>query len=368
MISTIIWIIFLGATLIQIIFWLFLFSRLAFFRVTNSESNKQPPVSIVICARNEAENLEKNLHRILNQNYRSYEVVVVDDASTDATPNILLNFHIKYPILRIVTVCDKPVESGKKFALAQGIKAARYDVLLLTDADCIPESTDWIQEMTRPLNDQVSIVLGYAPYRRAKSFLNKWARYETLLTAYQYFSFALAGMPYMGVGRNLLYRKELFRQANGFSQHEHLLSGDDDLFINQVAHASNVGVVIKKEAFVYSDAKNTWVDYYRQKARHLTAGRHYQRKHQLLLGLYSSSHFLHYTGGLVLIFDFSTIFVVAIIYLVRISLVISISRLLLKQLNDTPLLKWTPILDAALACFYLVFFPVLLIGNTDRWK
>ena len=365
---TIIFYIFLLASLVQILYWCFLFSKLAFYRTPSESEIDDIPVSVIICARNEAKNLQKNLDRILNQNYRSYEVVVVNDHSTDDTENILLNFHIKYPILRTLTVTDKPQGSGKKFALAKGIEAARHNVLLLTDADCIPDSSDWIRKMIQPLNEQVGIVLGYAPYTSAKGFLNKWIRYETVMTAIQYLSFALQGWAYMGVGRNLLYRKALYQKANGFRQHDHLLSGDDDLFINAVATTQNVSIVLDKASFVYSAPKKSWAEFYRQKARHLSTGKHYRFQHQALLGLYSLTHFLHYLGGLVLIFNFSTIFVVAIIYLVRISIVVFLCRLLLRQMYDTPLLKWIPLLDAALPMYYLIFSPVLLIGNTDRWK
>ncbi len=332
--------------------------------------NNALSVSIIICARNESKNLQKYLDRILNQNYRSFEVVVVNDDSSDSTSNILLNFHIKYPILRIVTLKDKPKGSGKKFALAEGIKAAKHEILLLTDADCMPNSKYWIRDMVKHLDDQTDIILGYGPHNKAKDILNKWIRYETLNTATQYFSFALAGMPYMGVGRNLMYRKKLFRKAGGFNDHDHLLSGDDDLFINSVANSKNTRITLEPETFMYSDGKQSWKDYYRQKARHLTTGKHYHLKHQILLGLYTLSHFLFYIGGIVLLtLNFSTIFVVVVlVYLVRLSIMILWYRAIFKKLQDTNLIYWVPFFDLGLLLYYLVFSPVLMTGNTNRWK
>ena len=370
MIINLFFILFIAATVIQLVYWAVIFSKLTFYKPKNNTYEKPDvSVSVIICARNEATNLENNLSRILNQNYRSFEVIVVDDNSYDTTHNILLKYHIENPNLCSLKVTNKPDGSGKKFALSKGIEAANNDVLLLTDADCIPNSPNWISEMVQPLNDSVKIVLGYAPYFEAKGFLNKIIRYETTLTAMQYFSFALMGLPYMGVGRNLLYSKSLYQKTGGFQKHDHLLSGDDDLFVNEIATSKNVALVIEKSSFVYSAPKKSWKAFYRQKARHLTTGKHYKLKHKILLGLYSLSHFLHYVAGLVLIIlDFSTIFAVGIIYLMRISVVLLLCRPILKKFDQQSLLKWYPILDAFFVLFYLIFSPNLMTGNTDQWK
>ncbi len=370
MVVSFFFIVFILATVIQLCYWLFVFSRLTFHQTNNFPTKKSEiPVSVIICAHNEAPNLEKNLHRILNQNYRFFEVIVVDDNSNDTTQNILLKYHIEYPNLRSLKADDKPLGSGKKFALSKGIEVAKNDVLLLTDADCMPNSLNWIHEMVQPLKDPVKIVLGYAPYFEAKGFLNKLIRYETVHAAIQYFSFVLIGQPYMGVGRNLIYTKSIYQNAGGFKKHDHLLSGDDDLFVNESATTENVGIVLKKSSFVYSAPKKSWKAFYRQKARHLTTGKHYKLKHKILLGLYSLSHFLHYAAGLVLIIlNFSTIFAAGIIYLVRISVVLMLCRPILKKFEEKSLLKWYPILDAFFVLYYLIFSYNLLKENTDQWK
>jgi hypothetical protein len=173
----------------------------------------------------------------------------------------------------------------------------------------------------------------------------------------------------MGVGRNLIYKKSLYEKAGGFEKHKTLLSGDDDLFVNAAATPENVAIVIEPESFVYSEPKKSWKAFYRQKARHLTTGKHYKNKNIFLLGLYSLSHFLHYTGGFVLLIcDFSTIFAVGLFYLMRISVLLLLSRAVLFKLQDTSLLKWIPALDAFLVLYYVVFSPTLLKGNTNRWK
>ena len=198
------WLIFVGfvlATAIQLFIWLYYFRRLAVFSKKENpispSTSDEIPVSIVICARNEAENLKKNLPHILNQNYRSFEVLVVDDKSEDETRNILSKYKITYRNLRVITVVDKPLGSGKKPALAQGIKAANHEILLFTDADCCPVSKEWLREMQKPIRGSMEIGLGFGPYEKSTGFLNMFIRYEAFFTALQYFSFALAGHPYI---------------------------------------------------------------------------------------------------------------------------------------------------------------------------
>ncbi|MEL6635770.1 MAG: glycosyltransferase [Bacteroidota bacterium] len=361
---------FVGATLVQLYFWWRVFRPLAHYPVEEERASAadQVPVSVIICARNEAKNLQKNLPRILNQNYRSFEVIVVNDQSNDDTTDILLESLINNPILCIIHLREKPAgRFGKKFALARGIAAARYDHLLLTDADCCPASEDWLYHMQRKIRGPLKIGLGYGPYRKYPGWLNAFIRYETFYTAIQYLSFALAGRPYMGVGRNLIYRKGLFDEVGGFQEHIDLASGDDDLFVQAAADAHNTTLILNSSTFCYSEPKRTWRTYVRQKTRHLTTGKHYTTSHKMLLGALSLSHFVHFLGGFVLIVKFSTIFVISL-YVVRITSVMWTSRLLLKRLNDPSLWKWIPLLDLAFLFYYLLFAPVLMTGNTKRWK
>jgi cellulose synthase/poly-beta-1,6-N-acetylglucosamine synthase-like glycosyltransferase len=332
------------------------------------DTNSLPPVSIIICAKNEAANLLKNLPSVIGQTYPMFELIVVNDNSDDDTERILLDFSAKTKYFRMVNNNNNTKgQLGKKFALSKGIEAAQYDLILLTDADCRPNSQKWLYHMQSVINNNIEIALGYGPYEKASGWLNKFIRFETVYTAIQYFSFALSGSPYMGVGRNLMYKKKLFEQVNGFSKHEHIASGDDDLFINEVATQKNVTIVLDEKTFVYSEAKNTWSSYYRQKRRHLTTGTHYLLKHQFLLGLLSVSHFLHYTAGIVLILKFSTIFVL-FIYVVRLFVVLLVYAATLKKLRELDLLFWIPILDAAYILYYAIFWPTLMFGKTKTWK
>lgn len=400
--TLILWI-YLLVTLIQIGFWLFVFSKLAKYKsplgkekknlstdrsenelahllggrmkkLADQPTNHNPqlttdqPVSIIICAKNEEENLKHNLPRILNQNDRSFEVLVVNDNSTDNSEKFLTYLQQKYSHLRIIKISHKnKMQVGKKFALAKGIEEAKHEVLLLTDADCCPNSDQWLKEMRATLNETITIGLGYAPYSTRPGFLNKIIRFETVYTAVQYLSFALSGMPYMGVGRNLIYKKSLFSKADGFKKHEDLASGDDDLFINEVATARNTSIILKPETFMYSPPEESWSAWFRQKSRHMTTGKRYQLKHKILLGSLSASHFLHYVFGILVALQVSLL-CSFLIYAVRLVIILPIYTAIVKKLEDRSLVKWFPLLDAVFVIYYVVFAPILFFGKTKRWN
>lgn len=370
MLNTLAIVIFTASTIVQLIYWVFIFSRLARFKVVipeRTDEDVEQEVSVIICAKNEAANLRKNLPRILNQNYHSFEVVVVNDHSTDESLDVLHSLSKDYPQLKIVNYTEEKEFIGKKPALAKGIQASKYEIVLLTDADCYPSSDKWIWEMQHAINDQIELGLAYAPYINKKILINFLIRFETVYTAIQYLSFALVGHPYMGVGRNLIYKKTLYKKVDGFKKHEHIASGDDDLLINEIAKKSNTKVILSPNTFMYSPAEKTWKDYYRQKSRHLSTGRHYKLKNQLFLGLLSASHFCHYIVGFFVICKISTIFAV-LMYVVRIVAVNIVYGSTLRRLQDHSLLKWVPLLDFLYIFYYIIFAPILFIGNTIKWK
>jgi len=242
-------------------------------------------ISIVICAKNEEKRLRNLIPILMEQDYPNFEVIIVDDTSWDDTLDTLQAYQVRYPNLHVVSLNeDIQRMRGKKFALTMGIKGSQHDIVLLTDADCVPSGKDWITKMTAPFGDeQVEIVLGASPLNKEKSWLNKVIRFDTSQIATSYLSAALRKMPYMGVGRNLAYRKEIFFRNSGFKSHLTLASGDDDLFINEVATKKNTHIVVDQDAFTTSDAKKTWKDWFLQKRRHLTTAPHYTLKTKFFL-------------------------------------------------------------------------------------
>lgn len=373
MIFSFLYFVFIVTTLVQLLFWIFIFSKLAFYNVEKERKNSAPlaPVSLIICAKNEFHNLKKNLAFFLNQNYNNYEVVLMDDGSDDGTKQWIESQLVEYPHLKYHVVQGKPKESiGKKYALAQGIGYTKHEILQLTDADCSVTSENWLCKMNAQLIDNKDIVLGYAPYIRRNGWLNKFIRFETVWTAMQYFSFHLAGMPYMGVGRNLMYRKVLFQKANGFEKHQHLASGDDDLFVNETATKNNTTMTLDPETFVYSEAKVTLADYLRQKMRHLSVGTAYRMSHQLLLGVLTLSLILNYITGMILLLNnFSTVFAIIKIYLVTITIKWLFYAPILKKLHERSLIWWIPILEIMLCIYFVVLTPLIIIkGKPNTWK
>lgn len=365
---------FVGATVVQILFYVLVFSRLAFYSKNNKNTdtvkkeNDLPPISVVICAKNEAPNLSKNLPIILEQVYPNFEVLVVNDASEDNTLGVLHSFQSVYKQLRILNVKDAEKRGyGKKFALSTGICAATYDYLLLTDADCLPNSRFWIRDMARLFSKEKQIVLGYGPYFVQKGWLNKWVQFETLYTALQYFSFALMGYPYMGVGRNLAYHRSLFEQANGFKQHQHIPSGDDDLFVGQVAQRVNTTICLQQTTFCYSTPPSTFQEWYQQKHRHLSTGKHYAFTHQLLLGSLSLSHFLFYTTFLVVFISSYKLLFITLLFFLRLSLQIIVFKKTTIYLNGLSV-GWLLLLDCLYVLYYCIFAPSLFLNHKVSWN
>lgn len=365
---------FVLATAIQLFFWLGIFSRLAFYRSNSSshigKTKKKKlsgrPVSIVICARNEAESLQKFLPKILEQNYSDYEVIVVNDHSFDNSEAILLDFQKKYPILQVINESNKELP-GKKSALTKGISAAKNEILLLTDADCFPVSSDWLISMASLFSETTPIVLGFSPYEKENGFLNFFIRYETAYTATQYLSFALAGMPYMGVGRNLAYAKNIFIEQKGFQTHQHIASGDDDLFINQAALNHQAVINLDPKSLMYSVPKKSWKSYYYQKRRHLTTAGSYRPVHQILLGLLAWSHLWHYLSAIVLLICcLNELPLIATGYLVRIGIVSFMYWHIMGKLHLPELRLWVPILDVSYCFYYLIFAPALIFKGSNH--
>lgn len=280
------WVTFLGASTVQLFVYTITFRRFAFFR-PKSESVSRQPVSVIICARNESDNIRNNLSLWANQDYPDYELILVNDCSWDDTGEVLKELAPQFPRVKVVTIQEQERYShGKKFALTLGVKAASHEWMLFTDADCRPASPQWITQMQSHFVKEKEIVLGYGAYERRKGLLNRWIRFDTAFIAMQYFSFALGNNAYMGVGRNLAYRKTLFFRNKGFAKHNHLPSGDDDLLVNETATADNVTLCFHPDAFTFSVPKTSFGAWFRQKTRHLTTSRLYKSRHRFALAMY----------------------------------------------------------------------------------
>ena len=350
-------------------FFYFIF-LLAFPKPKKTTSTSSLPVSIIICAKNEEENLQRHLPIFENQNYSNFELILINDNSSDNTLGVMEQFKAtsKVPVKIVDVVPIERFWGSKKFALTLGIKAASHKQLLFTDADCIPLSENWISEMVSGITSEKNIVLGYGKYQKIKkSFLNKIVRFETLLTAIQYFSYAKIGMPYMGVGRNLSYNKKTFFNARGFMNHMHIKSGDDDLFINEVANRKNTVLEVSPQSFTESIPKKTWQSWIQQKRRHISTASSYKWTHKFSLGLYHLSQILFFIlFPIVLIFNFKIELVLGVIglrYLLYFANILNSGR----KLRETDLIALAPFYEVFLLLSQIYIFMLNLISKPKHW-
>jgi cellulose synthase/poly-beta-1,6-N-acetylglucosamine synthase-like glycosyltransferase len=358
-----------GVGVIQLFYYLFFFTRVAGYKSKDKFQSQTHPVSVVICTRDEAQNLELNAPVVLTQNYgTTHEVVIVNDNSFDDTKYFLEELQKVFKHLNPITLTQEAKHiPGKKWPLSVGIKSSKYEVMLLTDADCRPASEWWIQKMQDAYHDGKELVLGYGAYDKKPGLLNKLVRWETYLTALQYMSYALAGIPYMGVGRNLSYRKDLFFRMKGFSSLNHIPGGDDDLFINKVATKENTAIVLDPDAFTISVPPASFSAWWRQKARHYSTAKYYRPLHKFLLAMFSMSHVLFYPA-LVVTAVFYNWQLALMVYGVRFIAQGIVLYLTLKRFNEKDLAPFFWLLDIWQWFYYIIFSLALAKKPSTTWK
>lgn len=333
------------SAVIQLFYYLYFYIAPA----TSAEENdfqQKGPVTVIICARNEEQNLRNFLPSVLEQKYPEFEVIVVNDCSDDESYAVLGDFIKKYPNLRVSNITKDPkFTHNKKFAQFIGIKAARNELLLFIDADCRPESDMWLAGMASHFNEKTDFVLGYGGYFRKKGILNKYIRCDSMFIAMQYLGMAIRGIPYMGVGRNLAYRRSLFFRNKGFSGHSHLASGDDDLFVNSYAVKENVSVEFRKETLTRSVPASTAGEFLKQKRRHLTTATYYKLRDKVLLTVEPASRVIFYLLFIILLCFGFLWPVVTGIFAVRLAAQITVYALNRRKLNEPGLIPWLLLFD-----------------------
>jgi len=365
----IIFCLFIAVVVVQFLYYIVFFGKFSFAKPQVS-TPKRVPISVIVCAKNEEENVKNFVPLLAEQNYPDYEIVLIDDASSDETLEVFEAFEKQYSNVKLVKVENIEAFWGnKKFALTLGIKAARNEYLLFTDADCYPKTTEWIKEMSAQFTKEKTIVLGYGAYERIKgSFLNKIIRFETLLTATQYFSWAKLGKPYMGVGRNMAYKREEFFKTNGFIEHMKIRSGDDDLFINQAANAKNTTICYSPESFTYSKPKTSFKEWFAQKRRHVATAKHYKSFDRSQLALFYGTQLLFFILPIILLaFQFQWIAVVSLIgfrYLIAwLSLGFAAGKL-----KEKDVMYWFPFIEIILIFTQLNVFITNTFSKPVHWK
>jgi cellulose synthase/poly-beta-1,6-N-acetylglucosamine synthase-like glycosyltransferase len=351
-------------SLVIIAFWVWFGSSLAKYKATSIQHHDWPSVSIVITYKNEAPHIASLVKRILSQSYQGdIEVITIDDYSTDGGYELLQDIDDPRLISRQATE-DLP---GKKRALTEAIGHTRYPFLLMTDGDCLPVSDLWIKNMMTCMEEHTDIVCGYAPHRTADSGLGLWQQYETWITAMQYMTYAMSGLGYMAVGRNMLVRRSAYDKVKGYTDHAHIIAGDDDMLVQSVVSGDNIKVCLSPSTFIYSDAKPSLSSYLTQKSRHISVSRHYKLAHKCLLGLFASSQLLFWMiaiSGLAIypLFWREIVIVICFKWIVQ---MISHHKWL-QVLHCRDLRYYFPILDMATPLYY-IRSGVMSIMRKSRW-
>lgn len=352
----------------QLFYYFVVFIRLSFYKVEDEKVGAEP-VSVIICAWNEEDNLRAHLESVLNQDHPKFEVIVVNDHSTDETDILLHEWQKAFSHLHAINLNRENANMrGKKFAISMGIKGAKYDRLVFTDADCRPTSDQWLRHMSAAMVGEKKVILGYGGFEKLPGLLNKFYRYEALHIAVQYMSYALAGKPYMGVGRNMAYLKELFFQTKGFIKHRHIASGDDDLLVNEVSTGENTTIVIHANAHTISEPKNTWSEWWTQKRRHLSTSGLYRWESKVLLGIYNLTTLGFYLGFFVVL-AIPALYWTALVALgIKWICHLSIMRVPTRVLNERDLLLFS-LLGDVFSPFFNAFASIsILIKRPIVWK
>ena len=290
--------------LIQLLYHWGVFSKVAFYKrnARPKLDEELEPISIVLCARDAYEYLVELIPVLLQQDYPDFEIVVVNDCSDDETEEYLKDLERKEPRVKPVQLKQHlNFFNGKKFPLSMGIKSAQNDLIVLTDCNCMPSTDQWLRSMANRYNNRTEIVIGYSPYVYKKSSLNRIIRFDALQNALLYLSAALRHHAYMGIGKNLSYRKELFYKNKGFISHYTTSVGDDDLFISQVANKKNTEVLIDAENAILTTPPSNFKTWVRQKSSRYSTIKKYNFTTRLSLSLFYASQFLFHASFIALL-------------------------------------------------------------------
>lgn len=365
--ESIIFLIFAGCFIVQMTYLLWVFTGLL-PKPAAKIVQKYPGVSIVVCARNEEDNLYQNIPNWCEQNYPNFEVIIVNDQSLDDSKYIVKAYQEKYANLRLVDLeRTRNGRVGKKLPLTVGIKGAQHPYVLLTDADCRPASQQWIRRIAANFSEKKKIVLGFSPYLRAKGLLNAFIRFDAVMVGLQYLNLAKRGIGYMGVGRNLSYQVELFHSVSGFKSHYHIPSGDDDLFIQEVAD-NNFTIDYHPESFTYTTPKSSWKSWWKQKRRHFQTAPRYKVIHKTLLGIYPTTLLLMLISFVILLFVTDWWAILSIVFALRFVVYWIIWGISFKRLGSKDLIYFIPLFELIFLFLHPIIYTTRPQTTEKKWQ
>jgi cellulose synthase/poly-beta-1,6-N-acetylglucosamine synthase-like glycosyltransferase len=231
-------------------------------------------VSVIVAARNEEKNIHQLLTALVNQSYSQnlYEVIIADDRSVDGTADIVNHFATKWDNVKLIRIAETAVNiSPKKNALDLAIKASKNDIILLTDADCIPGKY-WIESMIATYSAETAMVAGFSSTRimdwEKASCCQKFENMDFIIMFLAAAGAISSGKYFSCSGQNLSYRRNAFEQVEGFAKIKHYVSGDD---VNLMQLMRRKGLKIKfafnKHSFVKTKSAASWIKLLNQRTR-----------------------------------------------------------------------------------------------------
>jgi cellulose synthase/poly-beta-1,6-N-acetylglucosamine synthase-like glycosyltransferase len=362
--------IFLAAGILQAAYWVALRIGVASARRdADAARDRHPltPITVIVAARNEEGAMPSLLEALSHQRHRPESIIIVDDASTDATAEIVRDWSRTHPNVRLIQVTE-PIPPRKKHALTTGIAAAPTDLLAFTDADCTP-GPGWTEGLASAAgpdsreNTRQRMIISYSPFKSNSGALNLFSRFETFITGYMTAAAVGLGRPYMAVGRNMCYRKSLFEAVDGFEHSTASLSGDDDLLVQHVARedAAEIVHLFDPAAYVPTSAPQTWRQFCRQKTRHTSAGRFYPAAIKAQLALFQATNVLLWISPVVIGWPGAVMLGVK---LVLQGVFLSDAE---RLLNDRGYVRALPLLDFGYALYNLIIAPIGLLRMPRRW-
>ncbi|BDD10485.1 glycosyl transferase family 2 [Fulvitalea axinellae] len=370
MLIDIIFVFFLASAFIRLFYSLLFFTRNTVPEQPATKEAQSVPVSVIVCAHNELENLKELLPALYVQNHNDFEIIVADDRSTDGTGDWLRQEIPKSRgRLRSVRVDETPSHiDHKKFAVTMAVKAARHERMLFTDADCRPASENWVAGMASKFDKGVDFVIGYCQYQRRRGLLNALIRFETMMSGLLYLGFARAGNPYMAVGRNMAYRKSVFLANNGFGKLQGITGGDDDLLVNKLANRKNARVATGKDVAVLSVPKTTWRGFGRQKTRHLSVGKYYKTTDRIALGIFYLSIIIFWSSFITLLSATHELYWVAGGYSVVMLVTTAVWGMAAKRMPDDFRVWKIPVLDFLFPVYYILIGLRAFFSKKVQWS
>ncbi|TXD64804.1 glycosyltransferase [Polaribacter glomeratus] len=367
MILSVIFCIFVACTVLQITY---LFAFYSFLSKSKKGYNNsvELPVSVIIFGKDQGENLLKLIPSILEQEYSVFEIVIINNASSDETNHIIESFAEEHAAIKVVEVENiEAFWASKKYALTLGIKASKHDHLLFTNANCNPVSKTWIFEMSKNFTSKKGIVLGYKKYRKENSVMNLFVRYENLITAIKCFSFAKKGSPFMAFDGNLAYDKATFFKVKGFINHMKINAGLEDLFIKDAATKENTSFCLSENSFVETDAPTSFYKWFIDKKEVAFIKKNYKYKHRLILNTFTFTKILFYILTIILsiLYSYTLTLTIAALYFITNYIVVGSSA---KKLKEPQIIFFLPFLEIGLLLFQISIFIANLTSKPTHWK